>query len=240
LHEYHGKNPHYSQQVLLDILVACRPQAILVELPATKAGKPTVREGRLVEEYARADELWASQQAAQKLKIPIHPFDMDRRDDLRQEQRYWERRSRAEKDFTTLLESKDDEYAELRALRRFEEHLKKSILAFAGKGTPEIINSEAFDSILRARKQLQVVFDGAFERLLRSHPEHAALRRELDFVRREWNQRNEVMAKTIEGIAGQYKGRRLVVVTGAEHRHMLRDSLQATSGLILREYWNIP
>lgn len=241
LHDFHHKNPHYSLEVLTRLIVRCKPQAILVELPETSGGKPTVKEGRLVDEFAKRNEFRASQQAADELKVAIHPFDMDRLDDIRRETRFWERQREAAKEYAAFLQShtNDVTLTELRALKSFNESLEKSIVTFAEKGTPEIINSEAFDSVLRARKRLQKVFDGVRERAVEAHPQQGALLRGSNFVGEEWQHRNECMARKIVACAKRFPAQRVVVVVGAEHRYMLRDLLEGESGLTCKEFWEV-
>ncbi len=236
LHNFHQKNTNYSAQTLLQILVACKPDAILAEVPATRNGKPLVKDGRFSEKMTDPDELWASQEAAQKLNIPIRPFDIDRRDDARRESRYWQRREEAEKEYAAFLKGHEGEgLPELRALEHFDEDRNRALFEFAENGTPRIINSEALDSMLRGRKRLMVVADRAFERLLKEHPEMKSLQDELHFVRHEWQHRNEAMADNIVAWARQYRSKRIVVVVGVEHRHFLRDR----TGLALKEYWQL-
>lgn len=79
--------------------------------------------------------------------------------------------------------------AELRSLKSLDESLERSIVTFGEKGTLEIINSEAFDSVLRARKRLQKVFDGVRGRAVEAHPQQGALLRGSDFVGEEWQHR---------------------------------------------------
>lgn len=241
LHDFHHKNPHYSLEVLTRLIVGCKPQTILVELPETSGGKPTVQDGRLVGEFAQRNEFRASQQAADELQVAIHPFDMDRLDDIRRETRFWERQHEAAKSYAAFLQAhtNDITLAELRALKSFNESLEKSIVTFAEKGTPEIINSEAFDSVLRARKRLQPVFDGIRERAIQAHPQQGSLLRGSNFVGEEWQHRNECMARKIAAFAKRYPAKRIVVVVGAEHRHMLRDLLESENGLICKEYWEL-
>lgn len=241
LHDFHQSNPNYSLDVLTRLIVGCQPQAILVELPETNGGKPTVKDGRLVDEFARRNEFKASQQAADELKVAIHPFDMDRLDDIRRETRFWERQREAVKQYSAFLQAhtNDETLAELRALKGFNESLEKSIVTFAEKGTPKIINSEAFDSVLRAKKRLQTVFDGIRDRAIGAHPQQEPLLHGRDFVEEEWRNRNECMAQKIVACARQFQSKRIVVVVGAEHRHMLRDLLAGQSGLTCHEYWEL-
>lgn len=241
LHDFHQKNPHYSVEVLTRLIVECKPQAILVELPETSGGRPTVTAGRLVDEFAKRNEFCASQRAADELRVPIYPFDMDRLDDIRRETRFWERQQEAAKAHAAFLRTHTNDLtlAELRSIKDYDENLEKAIVTFAEKGNPAIINSEAFDSVLRARKRLQPVFEGVRDRAIKAHPEHGALLGGSNFVAEEWQHRNECMAKKIIACAERFKAGRIVVVVGAEHRHMLRDLLKPESELTCKEYWEL-
>ena len=47
------------------------------------------------------------------------------------------------------------------------------------------------------------------------------------------------MADNVATWARQSRGKRIVVVTGVEHRHFLRDLLRDRTGLVLKEYWQL-
>ena len=47
------------------------------------------------------------------------------------------------------------------------------------------------------------------------------------------------MATKIAACAKRFPPKRIVVVVGAEHRHMLRDLLESESGLTCKEYWEL-
>ncbi|NIM06295.1 MAG: hypothetical protein GTO55_07910, partial [Armatimonadetes bacterium] len=53
----------------------------------------------------------------------------------------------------------------------------------------------------------------------------------------EWNKRNGHMADNIARIASQFPGKRIVVITGAEHRYILRDLLSEKPNIVLKEFW---
>ncbi len=59
------------------------------------------------------------------------------------------------------------------------------------------------------------------------------------FFTNEWNERNKIMADNIIKAAKQYVGKRLVVLTGSEHRYILRDLLKDEPTINLKEYWEL-
>jgi hypothetical protein len=103
-------------------------------------------------------------------------------------------------------------------------------------GAPEIINSEAHDSIVRIKHSF---WYDIVPTILEKYPEYETLINEDHFFRDQWRQRNRIMADNIIKAAKQYTGKRLVVVTGATHRYILRDLLKDEKSIELKEYWQI-
>jgi len=238
LHNFHMKNPYYSKEILRDILVACRPSEILVELPPTMHDKPTVVNGRLANGFDEANEGWAEQAAAKKLGVPVFPFDINRREEVRQENGYYRRREQASKDFAAWLQQRADDspLVALKAIQQFRSDIKESIICFANKARPELINSEAFDSIIRANWRIN---DIVSPELMKAHPEKAELTKERAWLGEQWHVRNRTMIEKIMSRATAHPGKRLAVVTGAEHRYILRDLLRRED-VVLKEYWELP
>ena len=100
--------------------------------------------------------------------------------------------------------------------------------------TPEIINSEAHDSVIRIKHSL---WYDIVPNILEKYPEYETLINEDHFFRDQWRQRNQIMTDNIIKAAKQYTGKRLVVVTGATHRYILRDLLKNEPSIELKEYW---
>jgi hypothetical protein len=236
IHDFHQKNPHYTEAVLRDIIVACRPDEILVEMPATMYGQPTVENGRLADDQGLANEGWAEQAAAEQLNVPIVPYDIDRREDLRRENDYYRRREQAGQRLEAWLQRHHDPnaVAALRALQAFREDVKQSIICLATKARPEVINSEAFDSIIRASWRIG---DIVGPELMKAHPKQADIAREQAWLRQQWHVRNRIMAEKILARAKRHPGGTLAVIAGAEHRYILRDLLKDDPRVHLREYW---
>lgn len=72
--------------------------------------------------------------------------------------------------------------------------------------------------------------------MLKKYPGYEQLADEAHFFRDQWHERNRIMADNIIKAAKQYAGRRLVVVTGATHRYILRDLLKNEPNIELKEY----
>jgi hypothetical protein len=185
-------------------------------------------------------EGWASDQAASQLNVPQIPFDRPDRDEYYAKTRYFGR-----------------EHAFGDQLNKWSEHVKKNdpesidlkiayllgyavqaegYLLDAANAKPEIINSQAHDSIVRLKHSLY------FEIMPEIHKKYSGyeeLTSEAHFFRDEWSERNRIMADNIIKAAKQYPEKRLVVLTGCTHRYILRDLLKDTDGIDLKEYWEL-
>jgi hypothetical protein len=127
--------------------------------------------------------------------------------------------------------------AGLKATQRIAADIKEAILCFAEKGTPEIINSEAFDSVIRIHWRMR---EHVVPALMRQHPEKAELASEIQWLREQWYERNRIMVGKILERAKHYPGGRLAILSGAEHRYILRDLLSREKGIVLKEYGQLP
>jgi len=74
---------------------------------------------------------------------------------------------------------------------------------------------------------------------MKAHPEKSRLTSELQFVDDHWLNRNKIMTRKIVDYAAKYPNKRIVVATGAEHRHTLRDMLNDHKTVTLKEYWEV-
>jgi len=69
--------------------------------------------------------------------------------------------------------------------------------------------------------------------------EKATLIDDYYFFRDQWQERNRIIAGNIIKAAKEYHGKRLVVLTGATHRYILRDLLKNEPSIDLKEYWEV-
>ncbi|MBE0564511.1 MAG: hypothetical protein IH621_01020 [Krumholzibacteria bacterium] len=185
-----------------------------------------------------SNESTAVNQAADSLGVPALPYDRERRNEIYQETRYFEREKHA---FEKLLEWSGQGggdpavAAGATAMGCLLESAQGAQMEIALHAGPLVVNSAAFDKLSENTRCL--VYD-----LLPSLLSDAAMDSvvaDLAFLADEWNTRNAIMADNIERIAQDYPGRRIVVLCGAEHRYSLRRLLQGRAGIDVKEYYEL-
>lgn len=73
--------------------------------------------------------------------------------------------------------------------------------------------------------------------ILKKHSAPQFMIDENTFIRNVWLERNKIMANNILKTSKKYKGKRLVVLTGSEHRYILHDLLKDNPHIELKEFW---
>jgi len=234
IHSAHYKNPNYSPDLLKKIILDLKPDAILLESPLSMMdpnGRPIYRDP------LKNPEGWASDTVAQQLGIRQIPFDRPDRQENFRKTRYFEREKEAyelrKKYYESILQNEPNSpILKITQLQVYACTAEASLLQNAG---PEAINSEAHDSIIRIKMTiLWEIFSNAFK-----YPPCKELIESDQFFQEQWKTRNEIMANNIIKAVQQYPGKRLVVVTGATHRYILRDLLKDNQNLELKEYWQV-
>jgi len=234
LHGGHFQNPSYGPNVLKEILLSLKPDAILNESSLSEAendGRPICRE-------IRVPEFWASDRVATQLGIRQIPYDRPERQELYRKTRYYERQKKSFDQYQAWAEEtkkKDPENADLVVLGLWGT-ASSSQMYFHLRAGPEIINSNGFDSVIRIK---HTVYQSITPELLAKYPGNEELVKEFEFFGDEWRERNEIMADNILKAAREFVGDRLVVLTGSEHRYILRDLLEAAEEVELKEYWQV-
>lgn len=237
LHEFHDRCRDYSRADLRDLIIGAGPVAILYEMPPTIGGVPTSANGRIDAGF-RSNESIAVNQAADTLGVPALPYDRDRRNERYQEMRYFEREKFV---FEKLLEwSSQGEgnsaaAAVGTAMGCLLETVQGAQLDIALHAGPMVVNSAAFDKLSEnTRCLIYELVPG-----LLAGAEMDTVLADLSFFSDEWNTRNSIMADNIQRIAGEYSGKRIVVLCGAEHRYILRKLLEERAGIDVREYYEV-
>jgi hypothetical protein len=235
LHERHRDNTNYSTKALTEIIVGLKPTAILIELPPTIGGKPTIKEHRIVFSFPECD---AANAASKILKVPIICFDRPGREEFYQETHYFDRQKQASKALQvwqqTLTETNPESVDLQVAQVLFDAEGAQNWFNYWAD--PRIINSEGYDRIIRIKRN---IWERAIPKLLKKYPDQQQLIEDLEFAGKVWTERNQIMAKNISAIAKQFGERRLAVITGTEHRYILRDLLANQREIVLKEFWEV-
>lgn len=238
IHGDHHLNERYSAETLRDIIVALQPAAILIELPPSINGKPTVVNGKRASWLSTANEGWAQNAASETLGVPLIPYDRDGRNEFYAATHYFSRRDSATARLGALVEriSAEDSEAVEPLLLDIYRNISRSQRLLHNEAPPEVINCEAFDELIRAKRKMD---QELILHLPDAHADQSELAEEYRFFRDEWEDRNRIMGENIREITQHYSGERLVVMTGSEHRHILREQLTCAGGIVVREYWEL-
>ncbi|MBN2020803.1 MAG: hypothetical protein JW749_11340 [Sedimentisphaerales bacterium] len=235
VHDLHYKNPHYSPSVLRDIILSLKPDAILNELPLSQVdpnGRPLFRDPN------KNPEDWASDTVAAQLGLRQIPIDRPDREENRKKTNYYQRRKRAEKSldkWMVEIAGKDPNCIDLKIFNTgsWAAEARDSVIYSM---RPEIINSDIYDLVIRIKNE---VWDEIGPHILTKYEWYETAASDWSFLAEEWKVRNKIMAENIINAAREYPGKRLVVITGAEHRHILRDLLKDNDAIELKEFWEL-
>lgn len=238
IHDKHYQNPAYSSDVLREIILSLKPDAILNELPLSLVDSS----GRPLEKFRKKDrwgpETWAADTVATQLGIRQIPFDRPDRQENFKKTNYFEREKKSkelENKWEQQIQKEDPNSVDLKilSLAGYAYNARDEMNMNFG---PKEINSEVFDLIIRIKNSLT---EDIAETIYKKYPGYEGLADDCKFFRDQWLERNKIMAENIKKAAKEYPGKRLVVITGAEHRYILRDLLKDVNSIDLKEYWEI-
>ena len=180
----------------------------------------------------------AANQAAEILGVNVIPFDRDGREEFYERTRFLPRQKAAGerlKDWLRLQAKKDTNSVQV-LLGQLLSEAETRQAHLNAEGTLKGINSPAYDMIINLKHSLMSdVLPNAIEA-----SGDGTLAGEFRFLADEWQERNRIMARNIQDIARSFPAKRLVVLTGTEHRYILRDLLRNASGLELKEFYEVP
>ena len=236
IHSGHFEAKHYTAQAVKDILLALKPDAICVEL-YSRFFNP---DGTLTEEamsFPSCPEVQAANEAATELGVRQIPFDREGRDELLAETNYFERERKWYAQFQEWSDRLQENapHSDDCRLVCIWKRLLESQLQLNSLATPDVMNSPAYDGVIYARHSLEYVLAEAMKKDLEMQESAEFLEMDTGM----WQERNRIMADNLVRIAADSRGGRLVVVTGAEHRYILRELLSEKPGIVLREYWEV-
>jgi hypothetical protein len=234
IHSAHYNNTKYSPEKLREIILSLKPDVILNELPLNLVdpnGRPTEN----VRAKGGNPECWAADTVAMELGIKQIPFDRPDRQENFKKTNYFERQKKAfefAQEWGRQTQKNDPNRLDLKIMG-LGEYASQSQGKFSDAAT---INSEAFDSTIRIK---HFIWYEMMPQVLEKYKGYEEAADNFKFLGDEWKERNKIMADNIIKAAKQYTGKRLVVITGDEHRYILRDFLKNERFLDLKEYWEI-
>jgi len=222
----------------LNILEKVKPDAILLELPISDSVEkfsemvqgfkdPTqFLEGRVIKKHLDKNP-----------SVLLRYFDIKDRNRYYFENRSDEQEQAFMKKLGELVNNIDSS--------DFEHLVKEEMMKIAylisldntlSEEYPRVINSTIADSIYYMKhRSLQ----NTFLKLTETIPDLKEFKEFMIWRNEFWNKRNQAMAKNIIDYSEEFPGKRIVVVTGCEHRYYLRRELRKANkqNLELREYW---
>ena len=242
IHEDHLKNTQYTVDDVKQIMLRLKPTAILEELPLKISDKPTIENDRIADwlvKGADTPEVRAVNPVADALNIPVYPFDRPDRQEVYARTNYFPRQGKSSQALNQWLSKTMDSQTTpslaARVVMQWYE-VSQGFNALTETASPRILNSEGVDRIVRVKHSMCYDIVPA---VLEGIPELKEAAEVFRFFGQEWTERNKIMAENIERIAHRYPGRRLVVLTGLEHRYMLRDLLGKNKAVALKEFWEV-
>jgi hypothetical protein len=238
LHGMHQQNSRYSVDILRDLIVRLKPNAILIELPPMIGGEPTIEKQRVSGRFAN-DENWSANAAADVLQIPVVGYDREGRNEYYQQTKYFDRQEKLNRQITSWLSSTENATtasAEVALLGPLLGNAARSRDYFMLKTGPEVINSDGFDRIIRLK---HFIWEELMPELSAKVGSLKDLAGEFGFFRDEWHERNRIMADNVATHAKKRPGQRIVVLCGCEHRYILRDLLLKEPEIHLKEFYEV-
>lgn len=242
IHGRHATNKQYSAKDLRDVIKDVHPDLILIEAPRTTAWEPALRAACLWPDAAwNADypEGWACASAASDLGVPLLPFDWSERDEFFRRERYFEREQDPKLGQAIDTWAANGTPSERRKtlvnmMRGSDEY--DAFQTISSQGSAWEMNSASRDELERYRHALSY---GVVPDQMARVPELQHAASELHWFGEVWRRRNRAMADNILSDIAKYKARRIVVVTGATHRYILRDLLKTSPQVDLQEFYDV-
>jgi hypothetical protein len=232
----HRATDNFDGDEMLKILANVKPDVILFEHPISWNAEEF---SELVQkiENPTLETIMVKKYLDRNPSIVLKYYDIENRNKYYIKTRYFEQEKAFKEKLENLIsKSKSNDSAsflseQINMLSNFDK-LNKSLL----KEYPRVINSAAADSICAINVRYLLSTSLKFTETI------PALKQFKEFVTSKeeyWNRRNQAMAKNIINYAEEFKGKRIVVTTGFEHRYYLRKELRKSNkqNLVLREYW---
>jgi len=230
----HDATANFSRAALDQILNGLRPDVLLLELD----GSFFDGAGELRPEFRQFTIETASASALRESRgVAMRPYDIEGRNAFFERHDYFNRESRL---YRALHQLHHDDKLGPEARATFEALVAVARVRDAFmQERPEVINSPACDAAIDAKHQY--AFEG-LTRVVELTPELADFKDFVKLADEFWRRRSAAMVANILSHARDFRGKRIVVLCGLEHRGDLRRKLAeraAERGLVVREFWEV-
>lgn len=227
----HAATDKYSSQDLVRIFERVRPDVILFEYPADMM-TPSFEFKSVIKDDL---EQQAVLQYAKQRAVQIRPYDIDGRNNFFQRTSYFAEQRRCNQELNAQINAKGLSPEAQKVLGALDAaNARRDAI---GKSDPPTINSFASDTAIDEKQWLM---NQGIPEIVRLTPTLKSCEAFWNLSRAYWIKRNNEMVRNIKRFAGEFAGRRLVVLCGFEHRYYLRSHLydwDESPGYVVKEYW---
>ncbi|HVG28232.1 MAG TPA: hypothetical protein VM864_00790 [Pyrinomonadaceae bacterium] len=229
----HNDTAYFKAETLVSILKKVNPDLLLLEFDSSFFDSSF----SLLDKYQAVSlESRAATTLQGVSKVKVRPYDIEGRNKFYAEPDYFKREGELNRELHRLYGS-NGLSAEAKLL--FETLLSLSAIRDScGAERPEVINSSACDTSLEKKQHYSF---GGVNRIIELTPALKEFDAFGSLAADFWVRRNEEMTRNIVRYAKEFRGKKIVVLCGYEHRYYLRKKLKeqaAKEDFVVREYWN--
>lgn len=229
----HNPTEHYSRDTLFSILEQLKPNVILFEHPVSWS---TDKFSEKVKKFniAGLEGVTTLKYLEENPSVLLKYFDIANRDEYYKETNYFEDERNFSKQLWKLKE--DNKLGSLAKSLLEQTIIVIKIRNVIAKSNPRIINSATSDSVISLKQEYVRNNIIKFTKMI---PELHKFNKFANSSNNFWNKRSRKMVENITRYSKDFQGKRLVVLTGFEHRYDLRKLLEEPekANYILKEYW---
>jgi len=229
----HDSTTYINPESVYQILEKINPDVILCEFEEDGFTGNTF-DLKKYPRFLSTNENIAAYRYQQKYRVDLRPYDIEGRNQHYRDTKFDEN---SQKLITMIRDAHQNKSLSGESAREWERYLKLiPLLDIAYGYTLEDINTELFVRISEAKNN--ITYNTLIYITERDFPEWVDIVKEwLDF----WNRRNKVMTDKILNNCNKYKGKRILVLTGQEHKSQLLKYLEPhlqVNNIELKEFWD--
>ena len=229
IHNYHNRNRNYSVSELEQIILSLKPESIFCECTPDFIENGSYRK-EILNKW-KVPEIIVEDKISKKLEIPLFPIDMAGEKDI---YKIIEEINILLKNYYTALNKSSPESHQVKIIELFYSTcagLSEIVL----KCGADFINSAGYDEIINMKHRLW------FEIIPETMPYNSdfiKLKSDILTYKKFWEKRNETMVKNTIDIINTNKFDRVLLITGSEHRSILKKYFNKYN-INVKEYYEV-